>query len=257
MSNVAISLKNIGLKFGNRTVLDNISTDFHSGELTILLGPNGVGKSSLLKLITKEWPLKGNVRYFGKDSEQWKGSELAKHLGVLPQSSTLSFNFSVREVVELGGLTLNASQKDISIIAEKQMIKTDVIHLAERVYPSLSGGERQRVHLARVLTQLEHSGKNKILLLDEPTSALDLSHQHKTLALAKSLTIGGASIVTVLHDLNLAAQYADRILILDHAQLVADGSPWDTLTKENIEDVYQWPVRIIPHPERGHPVILT
>ncbi|MDV7103972.1 heme ABC transporter ATP-binding protein [Vibrio sp. TH_r3] len=252
-----ISLNNFHLKLGDKLILDNISLDFHSSELTILLGPNGTGKSSLLKLITKEWPSTGEVRYFGQDSSQWKPADLAKHLGVLPQSSTLTFNFSVREVIELGGLTLKASQKEVADIASQYMSETDVLHLADRLYPSLSGGEKQRVHLARVLTQLAQSKDKKVLLLDEPTSALDLSHQHKTLALAKSLTQEGASVITVMHDLNLAAQYADRILILNEGKLVADGNPWDTLTKEKIAEVYQWPAKIIAHPERGHPVILT
>lgn len=257
MKKVAISAQDLYLKFGDRTILDNVSVDFHAGELTILLGPNGAGKSSLLKLITKEWPLNGQVSYFETDSDLWKGAELARHLGVLPQSSTLSFNFTVREVVELGGLTLNASQKEVSSIADSNMVETDVIHLSERLYPSLSGGERQRVHLARILTQLEQSGENKILLLDEPTSALDLSHQHKTLALAKTLTAKGASVIAVIHDLNLAAQYADRVLILDNGKLQVDGSPWETLTEKNIAYIYQWPVQVLPHPERGYPIILT
>ncbi|MGX9417824.1 heme ABC transporter ATP-binding protein [Vibrio sp. WJH972] len=257
MKTTALSVQNLDLQFGDRIVLDNVSTQLYSNELTILLGPNGTGKSSLLKLMTKESPSNGKIAYFRKNAEQWDRAQLAKQLGVLPQSSNLSFNFTVREVVELGGLTLSESQKKISEIAEFHMVKTDVIHLADRLYPSLSGGERQRVHFARVLTQLAQSGENKILLLDEPTSALDLSHQHNTLALAKSLTQQGASVVIVMHDLNLAAQYADRILILNEGKLVADGTPWETLTKEVIGSVYQWEVSIIVHPERGHPVILA
>ncbi len=257
MKQATISLQNLNLKFGSRTVLSQISADIYAAELTVLLGPNGTGKSSLLKMMTKEWPLNGKVSYFGTDSENWKGSELAMHLGVLPQSSSLTFNFTVREVVELGGLNLNASQQEIRQFAKQNMEKTDVLHLAARLYPSLSGGEKQRVHFARVLTQLEQSGDKQILLLDEPTSALDLSHQHKTLAVAKALTKQGASVITVIHDLNLAAQYADRILILNEGRLVADGTPWQTLTKEIIADVYQWPVDVIPHPERGHPVVMS
>lgn len=257
MKNSALSIQNLSLQLGDRVILDNVSTQLYSGELTILLGPNGTGKSSLLKLITKEWPTTGNIEYFSKAADQWDRARLAKHLGVLPQSSNLSFNFSVREVVELGALALSTSQKDIAAIAELNMIKTDVIHLADRLYPSLSGGERQRVHFARVLTQLEQSGAQKILLLDEPTSALDLSHQHKTLALAKSLTQHGAAVLIVMHDLNLAAQYADRILILNKGKLVADGAPWDTLTEDVIGSVYQWKVAIIAHPERGYPVVMA
>jgi iron complex transport system ATP-binding protein len=257
MKNTAISIQNVDLTFGDRTILDNVSAQFHSGELTILLGPNGAGKSSLLKLMTREWPSNGKVHYFGVESAQWHKPDLAMQLGVLPQSSTLTFNFTVQEVVELGGLTLKASQKEITAIASSYMADTDILHLADRLYPSLSGGEKQRVHLARVLTQLAQSGEDKIVLLDEPTSALDLSHQHNTLSLAKKLTQQGATVVTVIHDLNLAAQYADRVLILNDGKLVADGTPWETLSQEIISSVYQWPVTIVPHPERGHPVIMT
>lgn len=257
MKKEALSIKNFYLELGNKLILDNVSTKFHANELTILLGPNGTGKSSLLKMITKEIPTGGDIFYFRQASKDWENSQLAKHMGVLPQSSTLSFNFSVREVVELGALTLDASKKEVTKIAEKYMELTDISHLADRLYPSLSGGEKQRVHLSRVLTQLEQSGENKIVLLDEPTSALDLSHQHKTLQLAKSLTDNGACVITVIHDLNLAAQYADRILLLNDGNIVADGTPWSTLTKERISQVYQWDVEVIAHPQNGHPVILS
>lgn len=257
MTPPSISLRNLNLTLGNKVILDDVSVEFKAGELAILLGPNGAGKSSLLKMITKEWKVNGAVDYFGQPSESWKPESIAKHLGVLPQSSSLSFNFTVREVVELGGLTLNASHSDISKIADKYMQANDIEHLAERSYPTLSGGEKQRVHLSRVLTQIEQSGENKILLLDEPTSALDLSHQHRTLALAKQLTRSGASVIAVIHDLNLAAQYADRVLILNEGKLVADGTPWETLTEKTINQVYKWSVQVIKHPSESHPVILS
>ena len=257
MNTPSISLKNLVLTLGKKMILDDVSVDFKAGELTILLGPNGAGKSSLLKVITKEWDVSGSVDYFGQPSELWKAEDIAKHLGVLPQSSSLTFNFTVREVVELGGMTLSASQAEISSIAVKYMQANDIEHLVERLYPSLSGGEKQRVHLARVLTQLEQSGNQKIVLLDEPTSALDLSHQHRTLELARDLTQSGASVIAVIHDLNLAAQYADRVLILNNGKLVADGTPWETLTEATIDTVYKWPVQVIKHPQKTHPVILS
>ncbi|WED22663.1 heme ABC transporter ATP-binding protein [Vibrio sp. JC009] len=254
---MSVSLKNISLKLSGKSILDNISVTFRPAELTILLGPNGAGKSSLLKMITREWACNGEIHYFDIPASDWKPEHIARHLGVLPQSSSLSFNFTVREVVELGAMTLKASQNQIRSIADKYMQASDISHLSDRLYPSLSGGEKQRVHLARILTQLEQSGNQKIVLLDEPTSALDLSHQHKTLQQAKSLTKEGASVVAVIHDLNLAAKYADRVMILDQGKLVADGSPWETLTEEKILEVYNWPVKVINHPEKDHPVILS
>lgn len=112
----------------------------------------------------------------------------------------------------------------------------DVTHLSERLYPSLSGGEKQRVHLARVLTQLHHSGDQCILMLDEPTSALDLAHQHNTLKIARELADNhNAAVIVVLHDLNLAAQYSDRLVVLKDGNLVCDGSPWEALEPSMIE----------------------
>ncbi len=257
MQKSALKAKHLNLRLGNKTILDDLSVCFRPNELTILLGPNGTGKSSLLKVITHEWQAGGSVEYFGRCSSEWKGSILAKHLAVLPQSSNLTFNFTVREVVELGGLTLNETQKGIAKIATDNMRQTDIIHLANRLYPSLSGGEKQRVHLARILTQLAQGGDKRVMLLDEPTSSLDLSHQHQTLKLVKSLAREGASVIAVIHDLNLAAQYADRILILNDGKLVADGSPWETLTEQIISDVYQWPTQVIKHPKSGHPIILS
>ncbi|MBV7296637.1 heme ABC transporter ATP-binding protein [Enterovibrio paralichthyis] len=253
---MSLEIRNASLKLGNKVLLDNFSARFASGELTIILGPNGTGKSSLLKLLSLEWPTEAELFYFGKPANQWKVQELAASMGVLPQSSTLTFAFTVREVVELGGLTLTASQREISAIASEKMAQTDVLHLAERLYPSLSGGEKQRVHLARVLTQLAKSAVPPILMLDEPTSALDIAHQHRTLALAKQLATEGSAVIAVIHDLNLAAQYADKIIMLNDGKIAAQGSPEDVLKASTINEVYGWPVQIIPHPIHNHPVVV-
>ncbi|WP_413113604.1 heme ABC transporter ATP-binding protein [Thaumasiovibrio sp. DFM-14] len=253
----AICFNNLNLTLGTKTILENVSSNIKAGEFTILLGPNGTGKSSLLKLISREWKTKGEVAYFEKSLKDWKPSQLAKHLGILPQHSNLTFAFSAREVVELGGLNLVASQQDIEAIAAKNMAITDVSHLAERIFPSLSGGEKQRIHLARVLTQIEQSGEQRALLLDEPTSALDLGHQHKTLSLARKMAKQGAAVVAVIHDLNLAAQYGDRLVLLNGGHVVADGKPDEVLTPEIVNAVYQWQVNVIPHPTAGYPVIIS
>ncbi len=256
-NNTALSVSNLSLSFGDRQILNNVSTSFDAGQLSIILGPNGTGKSTLLKLITDELPkASGSVNLFGQSTDQWDSAEQALHLGVLPQSSSLTFNFTVQEVVELGGIPLSATQQEVSDIAKQNMHKTDVLHLAERSYPTLSGGEKQRVHLARVLTQLAQSGDQRVLLLDEPTSALDLSHQHNTLRIAKQLAEEGACVVIVMHDLNLAAQYADRLLILNTGKIVADGTPWEVLTPEIIETVYQHQVQILKHPNGEWPLVV-
>lgn len=259
----AITASNINLKYGSDVILDNINVEIKAGQVTALLGPNGAGKSSLLKILCGEQELNHTpthsspvIQYFGKPSTTWNKSVLAKHLGILPQHSTLSFPFLVKEVVKLGGLPLTVSNAELQNIAEEFMLNVGIDHLKNRLYPSLSGGEKQRVHLARVLTQLSQSNENKIFMLDEPTSALDLSHQHNTLMLAREMAQSGAAIVVVLHDLNLASQYADRILLLHQGKIVSDGSPWQALTSENIEDVYHQKTMIMPHPQYNIPVVI-
>lgn len=253
----AFCFKNLQLKLGKKIILDDLSAQFNRAELTILLGPNGTGKSSLLKVLTQELALNGEVFFDDIAVQKWPTKKLAKQLGVLPQSSSLMFNFAVHEVVELGGIALNCTNKEIKYLAQKNMHLTDTQHLSDRLYPSLSGGEKQRVHFARVLTQLEQSGDKKILLLDEPTAALDLSHQHQTLKLAKKLAIQGATVLIVMHDLNLASQYADRVMILNEGKIVADGTPWQVISEQNIEQVYQCKTRVIAHPDLGYPMVIS
>ncbi|GAK87635.1 ABC-type hemin transport system ATPase component [Vibrio ponticus] len=213
--NNLIEVSNLSVKLGHKSIIENANFTLQRGQFTALLGPNGTGKSTLLKAMTDEVNYQGKVKVYGKERQLWEPAMLSRHLGVQPQSSSLSFNFTAQEVVELGGIGLSMTQLQLANVVERNMESCDVKHLATRYYPTLSGGERQRVHLARVLTQLEQSSANRILLLDEPTSALDLHHQHSTLALGQALARQGATVVAVLHDLNLAAQYTDRILILN------------------------------------------
>ena len=256
-NNVAISARGISVSFGHRRILDDINLDIKSGQVTSLLGPNGAGKSTLLKLLSGEIESDAHVSYFGIDREEWEPQQLARHLGFLPQHSTLSFPFLACEVVELGAIPLELPNRETKELALASMEQADVAHLARRPYPSLSGGEKQRVHLARVLTQLYLAGDKKILMLDEPTSALDLAHQHNTLSIARALADDhNTAVIVVLHDLNLAAQYSDRIAILSEGKLVADGTPKMAINSDLIEKVYGYKTVISEHPERGFPMVL-
>ncbi|ROV57897.1 heme ABC transporter ATP-binding protein [Vibrio ponticus] len=255
--NVSVEVQQLTVQLANKPILRNIDLCLHRSEFTALLGPNGTGKSTLLKAITNEIEHQGNIKLYGQERCRWSAPALARHLGVLPQHSSLSFNFTAQEVVELGAIGLSMTNSEIKNVVKTNMLKTDVTHLAQRYYPTLSGGEKQRVHLARVLTQLEQSQNNTTILLDEPTSALDLHHQHTTLALAKSLAEQGATVVAVLHDLNLAAQYADRLVILNQGSVAIDATPEIALQQEIIEQVYCHKVSIIPHPQLGHPLVIA
>ncbi|BDU36595.1 heme ABC transporter ATP-binding protein [Vibrio nigripulchritudo] len=254
MTTPVISAKNLNLSFGNRKIIDDLSIDIYAGQVTALMGSNGAGKSSLLKILNGEIPSESDVYYLNKSRTEWDKTELAKYVGMLPQQSTLSFPFLAQEVVELGAMPLALPNSEIKPLASEMMRKVDVSDLANRLYPSLSGGEKQRVHLARVLLQIS-SSDNKILMLDEPTSALDLAHQHSTLALARELAAEGAAVIVVLHDLNLAAQYSDRMIFLNNGKIVEDDSPWEALNSQLIEDVYGFKTFIEKHPKHQYPVV--
>ncbi|CCN70926.1 heme ABC transporter ATP-binding protein [Vibrio nigripulchritudo] len=254
MTTPVISAKNLNLSFGNRKIIDDLSIDIYAGQVTALMGSNGAGKSSLLKILNGEIPSESDVYYLNKSRTEWDKTELAKYVGMLPQHSTLSFPFLAQEVVELGAMPLALPNSEIKPLASEMMRKVDVSDLANRLYLSLSGGEKQRVHLARVLLQIS-SSENKILMLDEPTSALDLAHQHSTLALARELAAEGAAVIVVLHDLNLAAQYSDRMIFLNNGKIVEDDSPWEALNSQLIEDVYGFKTFIEKHPKHQYPVV--
>ncbi|TEW54157.1 heme ABC transporter ATP-binding protein [Psychromonas sp. RZ22] len=253
----AISIQNLSLSLGNKQILNNLSVEIKSNQVTALLGPNGAGKSSLLKCLSRELSVPKNtqLKYFEHSITDWPKNLLPQHLAVLAQQSSLTFAFTVQEVIELGLLPLNLSTKQAKKVVRENMVKVGVENLADRLYPTLSGGEKQRVHLARVLTQLNQSKDKTILMLDEPTSALDLAHQHNTLKLAKQLAYEGAAVIIVLHDLNLAAQYADRVLVLADGEIKADGTPWNALTSNMIEKVYGQKTLIEKHPISDYPVI--
>lgn len=256
MMTPALSATNIQVKFGHKVILDDVSINIEAGKVTTLLGPNGAGKSTLLKALCQEIESKGNINYFGHNKQQWQPQRLAKHLAMLPQHSTLTFPFLAKEVVELGGIPLEESNRALKRIASEKMATAEVCHLSDRLYPSLSGGEKQRVHLARVLTQLHYAGDQCILMLDEPTSALDLAHQHNTLRIARDLADNhGAAVLVVLHDLNLAAQYSDRLVVLKNGHLVCDGTPWEALKPVMIEEVYGYSSIVEKHPTMSFPQV--
>lgn len=226
-------------------LLQDIDLDFAASEVAALLGPNGCGKTSLLRAISGELPHSGSIQLFGRPQEDWYRShkdhrQLARRYGLLPQHSSLSFAFTCHEVVQLGLAPGSLSVSEQGERVAFFMQRADVWHLRDRLFPSLSGGEKQRVQLARVLAQLSlaECGEEKILLLDEPTSALDLKHQHQVLALAREIAEENTAVVAVLHDLNLAARYADRMVMLADGGVQADGTPAALLQPELVERVY-------------------
>jgi ABC-type hemin transport system ATPase subunit len=223
-----------------RKLLKDVSFQLRKGEVLALLGANGAGKSTLMRLLSRELKAdSGIVQLFGKTLDQYDGRELSKCRAMLNQQNHLSLAFSVREIVMMGRYPHFKSQPtayDQQIVEEVMQI-CGIGMFADRVYLSLSGGEQQRVQLARVLTQIWDNPES-LLLLDEPISALDLYYQQKVLAIAKAMSRKGFMVVVVLHDVNFAASYADRILMLKNGRKLFDGTPVEVLNKKDIYTVF-------------------
>ncbi len=257
---MSFSVKHLNLGVGRKTLLSNVSFSIAPGELVVVLGPNGAGKSSLLKVMSGEHGFyEGDLQINGRAYAEWGSDEIARMVGVLPQSSLLTFPFSVAEVVMLGRLPHSTGRaRDLEIV-HQAIDRVDVSHLTNASYPSLSGGEKQRVQLARVLAQIwEETGPGeRYLLLDEPTSALDVAHQQLTLQLARELAGQGVGVMAILHDLNLAAQYADRIVMLQQGEVAAQGTVGEVLEPDLIRHLFAIDVSIMPHPVSQRPMVVT
>jgi len=257
---MSFSVNHLNLSVGRKILLNNVNFHVNPGELVVVLGPNGAGKSSLLKVMSGEHRFyDGDLSINGSTYDAWASDEVARMVGVLPQSSLLTFPFSVAEVVMLGRLPHSTGRaRDLEIV-HQAIDKVDVSHLTNASYPSLSGGEKQRVQLARVLAQIwEETGQGeRYLLLDEPTSALDVAHQQLTLQLARELSGQGMGVMAILHDLNLAAQYADRIVMLQQGEIAAQGRVEEVLEPDLIRQLFAIDVSIMPHPVSQRPMVVT
>lgn len=241
-----------------QTVLSEVSLCLRPGEVLGVLGPNGAGKSSLLGVLSGELAASsGWVRLDNRALAHWPGRERARRLAVLPQFSSLSFGFSVEQVVQMGRMPHDSGRQADQQVINEVLRAVDASHLAGRSYLQLSGGERQRVHLARVLAQLWPGAAGQVLLLDEPTSMLDPLHQFKVLEAVRGFVSQGASVLLILHDLNLAARYCDQLLLLNEGRVQACGSPETVLHPALLHSVFGIEVLVQPHPERGHPLIIS
>ena len=252
---MTLEARAVGYRIAWRALLDGVSLRLAPGEVLALAGPNGAGKSTLLRLLAGDLaPTSGAVLLDGRPLASFRARDLALRRAVLPQQTLLQFAFAAREVVAMGRhphLARHGETDQDEAIVRAAMGRTETLPLAERAYPSLSGGEQGRVSLARTLAQ-----EAPLLLLDEPTAALDLRHQQAVLATARTLAAEGAAVLAVLHDLNLAAAYADRVALLAAGRLVTVGTPWATLTATTLSEIFGHPIAVVPHPARDCPLII-
>ena len=257
---MSLSASGLGVRINGATIIEDISLDVSPGEVVAVIGPNGAGKSTVMKALAGDIALtSGAIRLGQRSLDDWPARDLARIRAVLPQQSTLTFPFTVLQVALMGRNPhiRGVESADDYAIARSALSKARIAHLEDRVYTSLSGGERQRVQLARVLAQIwADNGDSRYLLLDEPTNSLDLTHQHSTLDVAREFAKQGVGVLAVLHDLNLAAQYADRVIVLDRGRQVVSGAPRAVFTPEMLESVFRIPVIISDHPHLPCPLII-
>ncbi|GAM64705.1 ABC-type hemin transport system [Vibrio ishigakensis] len=247
-----LSLSQVSFERGNYRILQDINLEVGKGQLLGIIGPNGAGKSTLIKLLGGyHQPSLGQCTLDGNPLKNIGGEQRAKRIAYLPQSSQVEFPYSVSEVVSLGlqNSALSRSQKIKSI--NQYLAKLDIEHLAQRQINSLSGGEQQLVHIARILAQ-----KTDIILLDEPCSSLDIGHEAQLMNLLHGYAAGGKSVVVALHNLNTAAEFCDKILLMDKGNVIAFGKPSEVLVEEHLHRLYPHNVAITYNPQTGNPNIL-
>ncbi|PTY38624.1 heme ABC transporter ATP-binding protein [Saccharospirillum sp. MSK14-1] len=243
-----------------RIAIDDVSVQLNAGEVLALIGQNGAGKSSLLNLLSGEHVANaGQVRLHEKPITDWPGEDRARLLAVLPQQHSLNFAFRVAEVVALGRYPHGTGKRRDDAIVAEAMALCELSDLAQRNIHEISGGERQRVHLARVLAQIWDAQPegHRFLLLDEPAASLDLHHQQMLFQAVRRFARRGVGVLLVVHDLNLAARYADRVLLLDHGRAVCTGRPADVLTIDTIYTHFGLSVTVQPHPHHDCPLIIS
>lgn len=253
-SGPALRVQRASVAIGGATILDDVSFQALPGEVVALIGPNGAGKSTLLNVVTGDQAtIAGRVEIGGRALGDWSLKELGRRRAVLLQQNGVFFPFTVREVVEMGRAPWQGTPRDADDdrVVDESIALTETTHFRDRPLPSLSGGERARASLARILAQ-----ETGILLLDEPTAALDLRHQEDVLRISRDRARAGDCVVVVLHDLSLAAAYADRIVLLADGRVVADGPPDAVLTPPLLSTVYELPVEVMRHPVTGTALIL-
>ncbi len=255
---MSLSLKSVSLKLNNRQILKDVSLEINEGEIVSVIGPNGAGKSTLLNVLTGDIsPDSGDINYDNKQLNKISIQERAFTRSVMSQMQTLVFNFNVKDVIEMGWLQRGNSDfsSNFSMAFEAVTTECNVHNLVHRKFNSLSGGEQRRVHFARTLLQLwrpSQSNDPRYLLLDEPTANLDLSSEMLLMNILKARASSNVGILVILHDLNLASHFADKIAIMKDGEIKAFGKPEEIMTDDFLTSIYEVPIKVKYDPLRVH-----
>ena len=250
-----LEVRDLGYDYSEKQVLDEISFSLRPGEILGILGPNGCGKTTLLRNLSRNLsPHRGCVLLDGSDLEDIRKKDIARKVAVVPQSNEIRFSFTVREMVEMGRMpfqeAFRGSTPEDERLVDRAMEITGITGMADRTINTMSGGERQRVIIARAIAQ-----SPQILLMDEPTLHLDISMQFDVLDLVSGLSRDeGLTVVIVSHDLPMVARYCDRIILLRDRHIFAVGTPEEVLTPENMRTVFGIDAEY-GRDERGNPTV--
>lgn len=255
--NAILQASAVSMKAGKATLVDGVDLEVSGGEMIAIVGPNGAGKSTLLRMLSGDLrPTGGGVMLGQRDIGAYSPRELALRRAMLSQHVHVAFPFTVEEIVEMG--TGGRSRAASRTLVDEALHEVGLERFRDRQLPTLSGGEQQRAHFARVLVQLacgEAQHGPALLLLDEPTSSLDLRHQIDLVESARRRAQAGTAVVAILHDLNLAMRFADRIVLLHRGRLAAIGDRRTTITSERIRELFDVDVEI-RHTDDGVPYLL-
>ena len=257
MANEVIELKNLCLGYGAKTILKDVNAVIRQGELVGIIGCNGAGKSTFLKSLRGLLPLQaGQVLYYGKDMHSYSDREMALQVAYLQQQVNLSFGYTCLEVVLAGRYPHkkwwqeeNDQDKELALACLEY---TGTLDLADRQFNELSGGQKQRVLVAKILAQ-----QTPIVFLDEPTTGLDIVYQEEIFRFAQSLAAAGKTVLMVVHELNLAAKYCTRLMLIGQNKIIADGKPSEVLTEDNLHKSYHSRLSVVRNKETGSVEIFT
>ena len=273
---MSLEAAGVTVRIGGATLLGEVSLAVSPGEVLAVAGPNGAGKSTLIAVLSGDrTPDAGAVTLAGRAVADWPRAELARRRAVMGAERDVAFAYTAEDVVQLGRLPVHGGEPtdaDVDIV-RGLLAAVDCLGLARRRWATLSTGERQRVALARAVAQLDGldadasndrsaalpasaPAEERYLLLDEPTSSLDPAHQHLAMHLLRGRAGAGIGVLAVVHDLNLAAAYADRLVLLCGGRVAALGTPAQVLQPDLLEQVFDIPMLVLPHPARRHPLVI-
>jgi iron complex transport system ATP-binding protein len=255
----------VDVRIGSATLLEDVSLEIRPGEVVAVAGPNGAGKSTLLSVLAGDRaPSSGSVTLEDRDLNDWPRTELARRRSVMGTDRAVAFAFSAREVAMMGRIPLHGGDPDEAddAVIDGLLGAVDCAEMGNRIYATLSTGEQQRISLARAVAQVTDAtgatdDTGRYVLLDEPTSSLDPAHQHTAMRLIRRTADAGRGVLAIVHDLNLAAAYADRVVLMHTGRVIETGTPDEVLRADLLESIFDIPMLVIPHPQLDHPLVIA